>query len=231
MDAHLTKAFSDLTGLIARLAGPAADELGQMGGDTAREYRVRNAIKIFHRIEKMLTEAGITPEPISPRLFLPAIEAATVEDNESLQDLWAALMANAANPARRDAVLPSFVEILKQLLPEEATAIANLRDYTWGIHGEHPQPWMGMTDRGIFLGGFDNIQRFIPGTEESDSRTTDRHKIMLVDDLVRLGILDRLPLYLPQGEDWPSTWPTRPGAAMYVFTPYAEAFFTACIKP
>ena len=43
----------------------------------------------------------------------------SVEDYESLQERWAALLANAADPKRDGQVLPSFVEILKELTPDE----------------------------------------------------------------------------------------------------------------
>ena len=38
-DKHLNKALSDITGLISKLDGPLADELGHMAGDKARAYR------------------------------------------------------------------------------------------------------------------------------------------------------------------------------------------------
>src|SRR5215469_230822 len=87
-----TQALKNVTEIFNKLAGPLADELGQMLGDKARFYRLKNTIKIMERTKQMLEQAGISPEPIPPRLFLPAVQAASTEDNATLQELWAALL-------------------------------------------------------------------------------------------------------------------------------------------
>jgi hypothetical protein len=66
----------------------------------------------------MLKEAGISPQAVPPRLFLPILEAASIEDDEDLHTRWAALLANAATSP--DLVHPSYIEVLKQLTPVEA---------------------------------------------------------------------------------------------------------------
>jgi len=68
--------LENVTDIFNKLAGPLAREVGLTLGDKAREYRLRNAIKIFRRVTTMLAEAGINPAAVPPRLFLPAIEAA-----------------------------------------------------------------------------------------------------------------------------------------------------------
>jgi hypothetical protein len=72
----------------------------------------------------MLRDAGLPPNTVPPRLFLPLIEAASAEDNESLQEMWAGLLANASHDA--GAVSASFVETLKQLSPAEARFLETL---------------------------------------------------------------------------------------------------------
>src|SRR5437879_1951854 len=91
---HGSKALADITDILNKLAGPMAQEIGLTLGDKVREYRLKNALKIFGRVKKMLAEAGIQPTAIPSRLFLPALEAASVEDDETLQDKWAALLTN-----------------------------------------------------------------------------------------------------------------------------------------
>jgi hypothetical protein len=55
------------------------------------------------------------------------MEASSVEDNETLQDMWAGLLATASQET--DAVWPSFVETLKQLTPDEARYLQRLHDH------------------------------------------------------------------------------------------------------
>jgi Abortive infection alpha len=49
------------------------------------------------------------------KILQPAVAAASLEDDEKLQEIWANLLANAADPRSPDRVLPSFITILKDL--------------------------------------------------------------------------------------------------------------------
>jgi Abortive infection alpha len=89
-----------------------------MLADKVRVYRVRNWIRTVQKTERLLREAGLSANAVPPRLLLPIMEASSVEDNETLQDMWAGLLATASQDT--DAVSPSFVETLKQLTPDEA---------------------------------------------------------------------------------------------------------------
>jgi abortive infection alpha-like protein len=57
---------------------------------------------------------------------LPIIEACSVEDNETLQDVWAGLLATASQDT--DAISPSFVETVKQLTPDEARYLKRVQE-------------------------------------------------------------------------------------------------------
>jgi hypothetical protein len=111
-------AFDRATELLHKLAGPMFDEFGAMLGDKVRVYRVKNLIKTFQETERLLCEAGLRAGAVPPRLLLPIIENCSIEDNDSLQELWAGLLATASQ--QTDSVSPSFVETLKQLTPDEA---------------------------------------------------------------------------------------------------------------
>jgi hypothetical protein len=111
-------AFDKAIDLLHKLAGPMFDEFGAMLGDNVRVYRVKNLIKTFQKTEQLLLDAGLLAKTVPPRLLLPIIENSSIEDNDSLQRLWAGLLATASQQA--DSVSPSFVETLKQLTPDEA---------------------------------------------------------------------------------------------------------------
>jgi len=78
--------------LLRRLAGPAADQVGLMLGDKAWEYRANNLIKIARRLQRKLSELGLPANAVPPRLLLPIIENCSVEDDETLQEMWAGLL-------------------------------------------------------------------------------------------------------------------------------------------
>lgn len=67
-----------------------------------------------------LQELGLDPKPVPPRVFVPLLESASIENDGGLQQKWAGLLATAADPRRDDPLSPCFVEILRQISPFEA---------------------------------------------------------------------------------------------------------------
>jgi len=120
------RALEPLGDLLGKLAGPLADEVGETFGIWARQYRVRQGLKMLQKTQRMLKEAGLAPQAVSPRLFLPILEHASIENDEDLHSRWAALLANAS--ACPNSVHPSFVEILGQLTPDDAQVLHTLYD-------------------------------------------------------------------------------------------------------
>lgn len=115
---EVLKLANKVSDLLQKLAGPIAEEFGGILGDKARAYRIRNLVKTVRRTEVLLRDAGLGPNAVPPRLLLPIIEASSVEEDETLQEMWAGLLATASQ--QTNSVSPSFVETLKQLTPNEA---------------------------------------------------------------------------------------------------------------
>ena len=61
----------------------------------------------------MIEEAGIEPREVPENIWVPLLQAASLETDDSLQERWASLLANASKTDSQ--VLPSFLDILKQL--------------------------------------------------------------------------------------------------------------------
>jgi Abortive infection alpha len=112
--------------MLRKIAGPLAEEIGESMGVVARHYRVKLAVKMYQKTDLMLIDAGITPHAVPPRLFLPIVENASVQDDEDLHTRWAALLANAV--ASPDLVHPSYIEVLRQLSPKDAKLLDELYD-------------------------------------------------------------------------------------------------------
>jgi len=125
--------------LVKRIAAPLADEVGESLALVARPYRIMLSVKMFQKTQRMLKEAGVTPHAVPPRLFLPILENASIQDDEDLHTRWAALLANAA--ASTKLVHPSYIEILKQLAPEDAALLDKLYDYCKTKNTSRVTPW------------------------------------------------------------------------------------------
>jgi hypothetical protein len=127
------KPFADL---LEKLAGPAAEEIGLTLKDHLRVFRLRRQLRLFGRVKTMLEDAGISPQKVPLKLLGPIVDTASLEEDDALQDKWAALLANAAG--HEDAIHPSFVEVLKQISALEAQfldALFSLRHHN-GPRGE-----------------------------------------------------------------------------------------------
>src|SRR5207302_952664 len=97
-------------------------------------------LSMLQKTERMLKDAGISPKAVPPRLFLPILENGSVEDDEDLNSRWAALLTNAAmSPG---SVHPSYIEILRQLTPQEATLLDKLYDACESKRTRKVWPWV-----------------------------------------------------------------------------------------
>jgi hypothetical protein len=125
-------------------------------------------------------------------LFLPVLEAASIEDNETLQSRWAALLANASDPQKDSFVLASFVEVLRQLTPEQAVFLDSILERVTMNGRLKPH----ITQAGIKLGNFNDLLQLSGRDKSQQEIFTDedfRERVVLtVDDLVRLGIVNRV---------------------------------------
>lgn len=113
--------------LIKRIGGPVADEIGEYLAASVRPYTVVRKVEAMAKAQRMLKDRGIPPQSVPPRLLLPILEGASIEDEEDLHTKWSALLANAASSGM---VHPSYIEILKQLTPEDARLLDKLYELT-----------------------------------------------------------------------------------------------------
>lgn len=107
--------------LIERLFGGSVDEVGGMWQDSLKARRVVRQARLMQWVQEKLDAACITePQQIPDNLWIPMLQEASLEDDETLQEMWASLITNAANPRQENSVHPTYLEILKQLSSREA---------------------------------------------------------------------------------------------------------------
>src|SRR5438270_2292499 len=82
------KPFADL---LEKLAGPAAEEIGLTLKDHVRVFRLKRRLRLLARVQEMLAGSNLEAHRVPLKILGPIIENATVEDDDDLQDKWAAL--------------------------------------------------------------------------------------------------------------------------------------------
>ena len=112
-------------GFLSKVAGPAAEEAGLLLQDKVKMYRFKNQVKAVAKAQKYLEDASINPGQVPLRTLLPLLEGAALEDNESLSNKWASLLANAASGSGT-VVPPSFLTVLSQISPSDASILDHL---------------------------------------------------------------------------------------------------------
>jgi len=129
--------FAPLHRLLDQLLGPAATE-GLSLGDSVKLWRLKRQTRLLQEVKRIVEECDGEIKTVATRLFFPILDNASIEDDDEMQTRWAALLANEA--LNSGSVHPSFIEILKQMSPADATMLDRLFDFC-EIHGNPIQWW------------------------------------------------------------------------------------------
>lgn len=82
--------------LLATLLGGVGEEIRAYFKDRAILWRAGRGIYTVERSVEMLAAAGLKPKPVKMKPLLNIMESATMEDDDDLSEMWAALLANAS---------------------------------------------------------------------------------------------------------------------------------------
>jgi hypothetical protein len=119
-------AMKPFTDLLQALLGPGAEEAGLLFKDYVTVFRIEKQVQLLNRLRKVLDRAGFRPSRVPMKLLGPIFDAATLEESSELQEIWANMLANAANPEDPNGVPPSFPGILKEMRSSEVKFLATL---------------------------------------------------------------------------------------------------------
>lgn len=121
--AKVAVASIPFTAIVKRMLGDASDEVAKQLADEIKVYRYGRSLKLLQKAEKMAQEAGFTPKAVPIKLLFPLLEGASLEEDENLHDMWAALLANAASPDNAAKVRPGFIASLKEMSPNQSSLL------------------------------------------------------------------------------------------------------------
>lgn len=127
----------------------------------------------------------VLPQDIAPpssRIAVPALQNASITEEPEIRQMYAALLANSMNKVVKNGVHPGFVEIIKQLCPDEAKILRYM-----ATNPVIPIITLRMQDeKGE---GYDLLKRFSDiGERASCENPYEINKYF--DNLIRLGILE-----------------------------------------
>lgn len=192
--------------LLYDLLKVPAQEIGNIIGDYLRELRIKNLERLSRKFNEQ-REKNKTIRPIHPKLGLPLLNAASLEENEVLQDFWVRLLLNATDADFTSEIRVAFIDIIKTLTPIDAQILKLI------YSSVTPQELAGNT----------SIQISINRTQAMndlriDSLTCDAS----LDNLERCQLISRPdPMWCETDED---------GSVIKILTALGILFVRACIS-
>jgi len=221
---------------VTNLLSPVTKEIGEFFGDMAnmaRFYITTNLERIFKSWAEY--RHGRTIDAEAFKRVMPLLPLASMVSEDELQKRWAALMENAVTG---DNFLPSFGQTLSQLTAEEVRyldrlwkVILNPIDDHLPLHrfGRDPLSWSKLVQ--VFDSDIDTgvspVERNILGGQFTDEQKANYerlgHVMLVIEDLVRLGIIDK-DLVVEDARLKPGQTKTHP---VYSFSEYGVSFMQA----
>lgn len=119
------KGLDMVKGFVEKLVGGAVEEAGLMMTDRVRLRRLKNQIKILEKAQKIAKDYNIDIKQINLKVLVPLLENCSLEEDETLQNKWANLIANYAdtNEHYESTIFPF---ILSQLSRKEVIELEKL---------------------------------------------------------------------------------------------------------
>ena len=115
-------ATREFGGFIAKYAGHSLEQAMGLVEDKFRYMRWERQVRLVERAAAFLKERGL-PAPsrtVPLQVMIPLIQAGSIEEDDWMQDRWAALLVNAADASIDTEVRRAFVSILEGLSAFEA---------------------------------------------------------------------------------------------------------------
>lgn len=115
-------------GFISRYIGGSFEQGMGILEDKLKFARWERTFMFMQHAEELQRQANMNgpTRAIPLKLAVPLLEAASLEDNDYLQDLWARLLVNAANANSGVNLQRAYISILEQLTPLEAAILKKI---------------------------------------------------------------------------------------------------------
>jgi hypothetical protein len=122
------KTLQRIGGFLKQTFGTVPEDLvGLLGGDWLKARRLENFARIAGKAQERLKARHVDArKPPRLSILLPLIVAAADEEDDELQDMWARLLAAAADHARAKSFRLAFIETVKKMDPLDAAVIRGI---------------------------------------------------------------------------------------------------------
>lgn len=120
----------ELGQFVARFVGGPLEQGGGIVEDKLKYMRWERQVRLMVRAEEFLKQQGLEAptRPVPMKVAIPLFQAASLEEDDELQDRWARLLVNAADVESGVDVTRSLVRILEDFDPLDAQVLEAIHD-------------------------------------------------------------------------------------------------------
>jgi hypothetical protein len=201
---------------LAQFIRPPLKQAVGMLTDELAYRRWERQQRLALRALAFMKEKGLkTPtRPLPANIALPLLAAATLEENDEMQDVWARLLVNGAD-AREPEIRHAYISILESLTPLDARLLNSIHSASLELGQE--AVWAGALP-----------ERAITSKMREALTKEEQERLPVLSDANHEAIWNLIRLGCVTGETmWDSI-----SASWVVMTPLGAGFVKACtIKP
>jgi len=118
-----------LGSFFAKVMGEPIETTCDMLADTLKFKRWERQLALLEKAEALINQKGLGSKfrLITPKLALPIFHNASIEDDDTLHDLWSKLLVSSLDPEMNKSRI-AFIDIIKQLDPLDVNVLTELHD-------------------------------------------------------------------------------------------------------
>lgn len=122
----------ELGGFLSKYVGGSLDQAMGIVEDKLKYLRWERQIRLIERANHLLAAKGLQQpsRKVPLQIAIPLIQGGSLEEDDWLQDRWAALLVNAADASCHIEVRRAFISILEDLTPLDALLLEKIYSST-----------------------------------------------------------------------------------------------------
>lgn len=219
----VVEATEKMGGFLSHILNEPITEAVGIFGDKLKFMRWKRKLRIVDEVNRILDERGVeSTRPIPPKLAIPILEQASLEENDELQDIWCRLIANSLDPNFQFEIRYAFIDIIKNLTALDARILKYIYEITMERNKEYKTEKFQ-----VYKINFDSIKKNIYASDvETELSLYNLKRVQCVWDN-DLNELRHDAAGIAAGITWTKTTPTH---STYRITPLGVAFILACMK-
>lgn len=158
-------------GFFSRHFGGTVEQWAGLWEDKLKYRRWENQVALMLKAEAKIKELGLQGKlrPLEMKIGVPLLEAASLEEDEYLRDLWANLLVSSVNPNGNNITHPAFIQVIQNLTNAEAKIMnwiaghhyyaEAIAEETSSIHGNEGNSFIEQKIQIAVKAGIDNSEK------------------------------------------------------------------------